>query len=283
VKEKPVKRNLWKKPALVFSASCLAAMIMLSPWWVRFFAGDDDVEKAPPVQTILATGNPQPDKTQSAVSAQPENLQPVIDIDQATQAGQAKQPAGPFAYPDDASGAALGQKLPPAAQNKLPGFPPSKPLPRVVPPAIKSPSPALALPPFPLPKLPPSSTLAAARPAAVPEEMPLADYNAVPPVPEIKKLDVNPAVSVPSLDVNKPPVLVQIKLPTPDTAPLTDPTHDASNQAALQGTPPPRTDAAPFLRLSLPDPFANRKGTDLFEPVPEENLPITATPGVPGP
>jgi hypothetical protein len=134
-----------------------------------------------------------------------------------------------------------------------------------------------------LPKLPPLVGGAVKQPDAVPEEAPLTYHAAMPPVPEVKPLDANPPISVPSPDVNKPPVLVQVKQPAPDAVSVTDPTQDASQQAALEGTPSPRTEAAPFLRLTLPDPFLNRKVSDLYETLPEDGAPVTATPAVPGP
>jgi hypothetical protein len=195
----------------------------------------------------------------------------------------AKQAQGGFAFPDDASGKELAKKLPATGPDKPAALPVQKPLPRMVPPAVKNPAPALTPAGVSIPKLPPEAGAAALKPAAVAEELPLSGYAGNPGLPALEILEVGLAVSVPSPDVNKPPVLFQVTQPTPDATAPSDPTQEASHQAALSGAPSPRSEAAPFLRLSLPDPFVNRRVSDLDETPPEDATPITVTPVVPGP
>jgi hypothetical protein len=81
-------------------------------------------------------------------------------------------------------------------------------------------------------------------------------------------------VRVPSPDVNQPPPLPVLAKPLPDRAPVDDVTGAASSAAVQSGTVPPRTKAAPFLKLTLPDPFENRK--PVAPPVtPPEEVPNT--------
>lgn len=192
-----------------------------------------------------------------------------------------KQEPGGFRFPADGSGKILADKLPPGGHWHFSKMSASKPQSRIVPEAVANPLATAPLPKVTPPKLPTTSPVAAPQPAPIPEELPLADYAATPAVPEINTLPVAPAVKVPSLDVNQPLVLAQVTQPAPEAPNLADPTQEASQQAALMGSASPRTEPAPFLRLLLPDPFANRNAAALPEPVPEESVPITAAPQVP--
>jgi hypothetical protein len=66
-------------------------------------------------------------------------------------------------------------------------------------------------------------------------------------------------INVPSADVQKPAPLPVLAKPSPDRASLDDPTVEASNAATPSGTVPARTKPAPFVKMSQPDPFENRK------------------------
>ena len=72
------------------------------------------------------------------------------------------------------------------------------------------------------------------------------------------KLHAGPKIAWPSPDVNQPIPLPILARPVVDRASLDDPSGDASQAAALASTVPGRTTPAPFLRLSLPDPFEHR-------------------------
>jgi hypothetical protein len=70
--------------------------------------------------------------------------------------------------------------------------------------------------------------------------------------------------------------------PVSDRASLEDPTGDASTAAALAATLPRRVIPAPFLRLSLPEPFEFRRPLTLAVPA-EATDPRTSTPQTPKP
>ena len=72
-------------------------------------------------------------------------------------------------------------------------------------------------------------------------------------------LEAAERVRVPSVDVNKPTPLPILAKPLSDRVPFDDVTGDASNSAALSGAMPTRTTPAPFLKVTVPDPFENRK------------------------
>lgn len=86
-------------------------------------------------------------------------------------------------------------------------------------------------------------------------------------------------VRVPSVDVNQPIPLPILAKPSADRAPLDDATTEASNAAVLSARTPERTKPMPFLKLTLPDPFENRR--PVVPPLtPSEEVPNT-TPRVP--
>jgi hypothetical protein len=100
-------------------------------------------------------------------------------------------------------------------------------------------------------------------------------------LPAAVALEAAARVRVPSVDVNQPIPLPILAKPASDRAPLDDATIEASNAAALSGTVPARTKPAPFLKLTLPDPFENRK--PVAPPVTQmEDVPNT-TPRLPKP
>jgi hypothetical protein len=121
------------------------------------------------------------------------------------------------------------------------------------------------------------------RPSPLPEGLPLADYHDTPPPPGPQRLPAGEPVRLPSDDVNRPVPLPLLGQATPDRAPLDDPTSEASQTAALAAAMPQRTTPAPFVKLTLPDPFENRQVVRLPAVPPEETTPVTATPRPPKP
>lgn len=89
----------------------------------------------------------------------------------------------------------------------------------------------------------------------------------------VMKLPANPKVAWSSPDINEPIPLPILARPVVDRASLDDPSGDASQAAALASSVPDRTTPAPFLRLTLPDPFEHRNTIRLRTPSPEINLP----------
>ena len=78
------------------------------------------------------------------------------------------------------------------------------------------------------------------------------------------------------MDVNQPPPLPILAQPTADRASLDDPTVDASTVAALAAAMPQRTKPVPYVRVTLPDPFDNRRPLTLTAPA-EDDRPRTGT------
>jgi hypothetical protein len=199
--------------------------------------------------------------------------------------GQPKEdaPGGEFAFPGDAGGALLAKLLPPSDKAGGPGERARQPVPRPASRAFEAtarPLPsfraAAVVPPLPakvkgvalLPRLVSEETLEAPRERlALPAEIVL---------PAMER------VRVPSPDANEPVSLPILARPVTDRVSLEDPTADASTAAALAATLPRRIIPAPFLRLSLPEPFEYRRPLTLAIPA-ESTEPLTSTPQTPKP
>jgi hypothetical protein len=123
------------------------------------------------------------------------------------------------------------------------------------------------------------STREALRPRLLPEEPPFSRQRIVLAEPEVIKLPAGPRVRLPSPDVNQPIPLPILAQPVRNRVPLNDPTLDVSLSAALAETVPGRTSPAPFLRLTLPDPFENRKAVRLRKTPEEEGISFSVLPG----
>jgi hypothetical protein len=89
-----------------------------------------------------------------------------------------------------------------------------------------------------------------------------------PTLPQVQTLPVGGRVRLSSPAASQPlPILGQS---VPDRASLEDATQDAATAAALAAPLPRRTTPAPFLRLTLPDPYENRRPVGMA-PLPEES------------
>jgi hypothetical protein len=198
----------------------------------------------------------------------------VASADERQVAFQGKaDPGEAFAFPADKGGKAMSQLLQPTAKldplNDVPPGPrPLSPPPGVANPGVSLPR-TLAGPPS-----PPSPKSPVLRPRMMPEGAPLADYRGNPRVPLLRELDTGARIAVTGRDPNQPAPLSLLGLPVYDRVPLDDPTVDASVQAALAGSPPPRTEPVPFAPQNLPDPFANAATVKLAVTPPELPLPI---------
>jgi hypothetical protein len=161
-----------------------------------------------------------------------------------------------FSFPDDRAGQILAKTLPPSEKSPT-GH--DAPAPRRLPPPAHLDKPSLPLPPSQadMPRLPAGKT-PSLRPRPLPEELPLISHKTDPLVPEVQYLHAGDRVRLHSVDVNKPIPLPILAQPVGSRSPLDDATTDASLAAALAATPPARATPAPFLKLTLPDPFENR-------------------------
>jgi|SRR5262245_9297946 len=116
------------------------------------------------------------------------------------------------------------------------------------------------------------------RPRGVPQAPPLAEQRQDPARPGLVALPAGTRIRLESMDVNKPIPLPILGQAQPDRAPLTDPTFEASLAAALAGQVPARRAPAPFLRLTLPDPFEHTHAVRLRTALPEAPSPPNAQP-----
>jgi hypothetical protein len=185
-----------------------------------------------------------------------------------------------FMFPPDKEGKLLAEVLRPS----------EKPLGPLAPEALKprrfSASPSVEKPQLPLlpstvemPRQADTQKGTQVRPGLLPEEPPLAHYQIAVAQPEPIKLPAGPRVRLPSTNVNQPIPLPILAQPISDRVPLDDPTVTVSHSAALAETFPGRTNPAPFLRLTLPDPFEHRNVIRLLKPLEEEGIPFSVLPG----
>jgi hypothetical protein len=191
--------------------------------------------------------------------------------------GKSESAADGFHFPDDRAGALLAKTLPPSEMRPA--------VERTTEPRQRPGSPRVEAPSLPLPPchtdLPRVALVSkhTAQPHPLMEEAFFVTH-ADTLLPTAIVLEVAERVRVPSVDVNKPTPLPILAKPLSDRVPFDDVTSDASNAAALSGAMPARTTPAPFLKLTVPDPFENRKPVappvTQFEDVPNTSptLPI---------
>jgi hypothetical protein len=262
-----MNRHLWKGTAVVAPALTL---LILASNWNALWAPNRDVDETHRADPPATPKVPRPTHAAKPATVNVAHL------------AEEEQPEGGFTFPDDASGKELAQKLPPGGQGQMPNLPASKKQVAKVT-SVENPTVFVSPTAIPVPKLPPVGEAPASKPAPVPEPLPLIDYAELPSLPGAPKVDVLPPVSVPSVNVEQPPVLVQVKQPAVDPPVSVNPTQEASKKAALEASPPPRTETAPYLPVKLPDPFANRKDATALESPAEDVTPITGNPALPGP
>jgi hypothetical protein len=186
-----------------------------------------------------------------------------------------------FRFPDDKGGQMLAKVLPPADKAPAPDDNVTSG-PKRLPGAPALEQPFVPLPPVqgPVPRLPANRKGTSLRPRPLPDELPLTGSRAEPP--QKQRFFAGDRVRLPGPDVNQPAELPTLAVPAPDPTLLEDPTADFSAFAAQAATMPARAAPAPFVKLSLPDPFENRNAVRLREVPPEKNEPVTAAPKPPG-
>ena len=198
---------------------------------------------------------------------------PASDLD----AGTPSKSADEFLFPPDRGGQMLANQLRPA--NHIPPLPNEKPLESKRRSSLsRIDNPDLSLPPVVVP-LPPSIPLAKikpVRPTLVEGEPPLSRQRLDLGDPAPVRFAAGPNIAWPSPDVNQPMPLPILARPVPDRASLDDPSSEASQAAALATKVPDRTAPAPFLRLTLPDPFEHRNTVRMQTP-PPVTLPIQSS------
>jgi len=211
----------------------------------------------------------------SATTAEP--APPAVGDPTNVPAGEKKDPdATAFRFPDDAGGTLLSKVLPPAdVKGPLvdPGAGPRRPSPGGLDAPPPSPPPRTSPPAPPSPPERPRKALAPR--LATEETLGPARGDPVPPAP--RSFYVADRIRLPSVDANEPPPLpILSPQATPDRASLDSPTADMSAEAALAAPMPQRTKPAPYVRITLPDPFDNRRPFILQTPA-EDDRPQTGT------
>jgi hypothetical protein len=129
---------------------------------------------------------------------------------------------------------------------------------------------------LPLPHLPTQSKNQEVKPKTVASEPPLASDFSNPIPPQRTRLPSGNRITTPGPDFSQPPPLPILARPQSDREPLTDPSLEASTQAALAASLPVRINPAPFLRLNLPDPFEHAYVSRML-PSEEESVPLRTT------
>jgi hypothetical protein len=180
-----------------------------------------------------------------------------------------------YQFPNVPGGRQLADLLTPS--EKVPVADPSRPRRLPFPPAVEKRD--LPLPPNDagLPRLPLGPLSRPTRPRLLPEEPPLTRALFEPAIPQRLDLPAGILVRLPSPDVNQPVPLPVLAQEVPDRASLEDPTGEASVALALAARMPERTNPAPFLRLTLPDPFEHSRVVQLRTPPPEAHVPHGGT------
>jgi hypothetical protein len=121
-----------------------------------------------------------------------------------------------------------------------------------------------------LPRLPLAAHSTTLRPRLI-EEEPLDSLPESLHSSRLPSLPVGQRVRIESVNVDEPIPLPLLARPALDQASLDDPTAEVSADAARSALIPARTTPAPFLKLSLPDPYERRRpvGIPTVEPEPE--------------
>lgn len=190
-----------------------------------------------------------------------------------------EKPGAAFRLPSDDAGKALAKVLPPArgpVRLTNPGRPALKPFPA---PKIAGAEEELLFTPPPPLGLPPAPLKLNRTPRLVTEEPPQARTARV-DVPEKPTFEPGKRARLASVDLEIPPLWLPIAMPLTDRVPLDDATTEASTATAIEAKLPPRTTPAPNLRLTIPDPYENRKPLTIKVP-PEETSPVAARPVTP--
>jgi hypothetical protein len=176
--------------------------------------------------------------------------------------------AAPFHFPDDAGGLLLAKVLPPTEVKGPLNAPNAGPR-RLTPPAgfdapPSTPPPSQALPP----RLSAERTRKPLAPHLTLDET-LGLRRGDPEPPQPRSFITGDRIHLPSVDANQPIPLPILAHPMADRAPLDDPTLEASADAALAAPMPQRTKVVPYFRVTLPDPYDNRRPLSL--PVPTDD------------
>jgi hypothetical protein len=188
-----------------------------------------------------------------------------------------------FRFPNDLGGKLLAELLPPSDRlPRLPADSPAGPRRFATPRGLEQ---AELTWPVSQADLPSSSLgvkarLPRLRPA--PEESPLLSYLADPAPPERPQVVAASRVKQWSPDVSQPLPMPILGQKQPESVSGDDPTADVTTAAALAVPHLQRSKPAPFLKLTLPEPYEHRQAVRLRKELAEDATPVTAAPRLPG-
>lgn len=207
-----------------------------------------------------------------------------LAVDEAPVAAVNQEPAPPagFRFPEDRGGKLLAELLPP--REKLPPLPAAaaQPRPRPASRLLEQPDPPVPSLPADTPRGLAMTAARSPRPQLLPEGVPLVGQLATSPLPGPVTLPAGTPVRAWSPDVNQPLPLPLLARRQPEPPEADDPAAEASRAAALAAPVPVRTAPAPFLRLSVPDPYEHRRPARPLAPVAEEQVPAEVAVRLPG-
>lgn len=211
-----------------------------------------------PVVVVDPESTPQPASLPVADVADVANGQPQAApaVEPRTPVGPGLESGGSFAFPGGEAGKRLSDAL--ASGGKVGELDRERRgvRPRVLPSYLNPESGLTVAPEFPARRL---SGVAAApvRPMPTPDRVPV-DFSRVDvPLPEMPTFAVGPLMSNPGLDFRLPAPVQTLARYAPERASLEDPTGDFIPAMVVNPALPLKEVVAPFVRLTLPDPFEN--------------------------
>jgi hypothetical protein len=185
----------------------------------------------------------------------------------------------PFRLPTDAAGVLLSKELSPRGHPgplRTPGRPgrPDVPMPQF--PEVRV---SLPTAPADIVRLGRTTGKDALRPELVQEEA-LEESFAEPTVPQKPRFVASRPFRVSSEEAALPPPLPVMAQAVPDRVSLEDPTMEASTAAVLAAPLKPRARPVPYQRMTVPEPYENRRPLTLLVPA-ERATPQAGTPRPP--
>jgi hypothetical protein len=188
---------------------------------------------------------------------------------------------GVFQFTDDDGGKLLAKRLAPPAP--APIGPPRvtlSPRDRQLPGSIANPEIPGALGSLAPPHLPLPSRIDF-QPMPLPDRVPAEISQSVPSTPERIVFPVGSLAKNDTPDVKQPTALPILARPTPDRASLEDPTVEFTAQSIINNNLPLRSTTAPFVKVTLPDPFENVEAAKVKVALKDD--PLTAVGNLPPP
>ena len=189
---------------------------------------------------------------------------------------------GTFTFPADDGGKILGRILPPMPPAPLGPLPARTASERALPAFLAAPD-ASSMPATVTPRPYPQPMRIAPRPTPLPDRVPFDLSLRELDRPEIIVLPVGGLTRIDPLDVKSPVDLPILARPTPDRAPLDDPTAEFTAKSVINANLPLRVTLALFVKVNLPDPFENAEAAKVKLTIPDDPAKALGSPPPPKP